>query len=325
MSGKFFQTLATTFAVTGLMLSSVPNISSLAATPLRNDQSVTGVIRPISPTFRYINTARRGNPIEIGFGEEYTFNAKQGDTIEVSIGTDNRTNLQPVLVLFSSEDGKQVAFEDRTNTLRYRVPTGGEYRLLVLGQNNSKGRYTLSLSGITENATTQTPTTQPTATDPRRQVLQNEYGLRTLDNCPENKNSLVAVTFREYGQTYTYCANPNRFVKAGEYNYDISTGELKPRTVATQNPTTQATVTDTRKQRLQNEFGLTVMDNCPAARTSLVVVSYLEGGQTYTYCANPNRVFPAGEYSYNPNSRTLEAARKQQQCTVEIGGICLVR
>ncbi|HEY9597407.1 MAG TPA: hypothetical protein V6D33_07025, partial [Cyanophyceae cyanobacterium] len=279
------------------------------------------------------------------------------------------------------------------------------YRLLILGRNNSRGRYTLAISGITEaTATTQTPTNQtadkrrqllendyglrvldscpparsslavvsfpesdqtyiycatpnrllragqytydpnsgdlkpgtPAAQAPstqtpdsRRQVLQNDYGLTVLDNCPTTRTSLVVAYFPEYGQTYTYCANPNRFVRAGEYTYDLSTGDLKPGAPITQNPSSSTTATnpttDSRRQKLQNDFGLTVLDTCPASTSSLVVVSYPEGGQTYRYCANPNRIFAAGEYTYNASTRNLEQAKKPTSCSVQIRGICIVR
>ena len=138
----------------------------------------------------------------------------------------------------------------------------------------------------------------------------------------------MVAYFPEYGQTYTYCANPTRFVRAGEYTYDLRIGELKPGAPADQtpsSPTTPSSTTDSRKQTLQRDFGLTVLDNCPASTSSLVVVSYPEGGQTYRYCANPNRVFPAVQYTYNASNRRLEQAKKPQSCTIELGGICIIR
>ncbi len=60
-----------------------------------------------------------------------------------------------------------------------------------------------------------------------------------------------------------------------------------------------STTTDARKQLLQNDFGLRVLDNCPPSVSALTVVNFAEAGQNYRYCANPNRVYPAGEYTYN--------------------------
>lgn len=174
--------------------------------------------------------------------------------------------------------------------------------------------------------TAQTPPTQ--TTDSRRQLLQNEYGLTVLEDCPAVTTSLVVAYFPEYGQNYTYCANPTRFIRAGEYTYDLRTGELNPGAPTAQTPSSPnapSQTTDFRQQRLERDFGLTVLDDCPASTSSLVVVSYPEGDRTYRYCANPNRVFPAGEYTYNPRTRRLETAEAAQPCTVEIGGVCVIR
>lgn len=401
---KLFNRVAITLAVTGMILSIVADLAG-AATRLRNGETVNGFIRTTSPTFRYRNESILNAPFETAAGDEYVFNAQRGDIIRISVDPEDGSNLIPILVLTSSQTGNQVAYSDRTNFLQYQVPTTGEYRLLVLGRNSTRGRYGVVIEGITEGTATQPPTTQtpstdkrrqlleteyglrvldscppargslvvvsfperdqtytycanptrllragqytydPTsgelktgapaaqtpstpATDPRRQLLQNEYGLTVLENCPAVRTSLVVAYFPEYGQTFTYCANPTRFIRAGEYTYELRTGELKPgapTAQGSQSPTTTVPTTDPRRQRLQNDFGLTVLDNCPASTSSLVVISYPEGGQTYRYCANPNQLFPAGEYTYNASNRRLEQARQQRRCTVEIGGVCIVR
>ncbi len=404
---QFFNKIAATTAAVGMIVAIAADLAG-AATALKNG-AVNGFIRTNSPTFRFRDESRGGAPFQTAAGEEYVFNAQRGDVIQASVEVEDGSSLSPILVLTSTQTGAQVAYNNQTSSLRYQVPTAGEYRLLVLGQNNSRGRYTLSISGITQGTasqslSTQSPSTQandqkrqllqneygltvldscptargslvvvsflesnqtytycanpnrfvrageytydttsgelkpgapvaqtssPQSTDPRRQLLQDEYGLRVLDNCPAARNSLVVVAFPEYGQTYTYCANPTRLVRAGQYTYDISSGELKLGTVAVQSPSSQTAstqTTDSRKQTLQTEYGLTVLDSCPPARNSLVVVSFPEGGQTYIYCANPNRVFQAGEYTYNATTRNLEAARKPAPpCTITLGGVCIIR
>lgn len=402
---QFFYKFAATTVAVGILLSVVTDWAD-AATSLKNG-SVNGFIRSNSPSLRFRNQSRTGAPLQTALGEDYVFNAQRGDTIQVSVQPEDGSSLSPILVLISSQTGEQVAYEDRGNSLRYQVPATGEYKLLVLGQNNSLGRYTLSVSGISQGTASQSQSTQSSSTqttdrrrqllqneygltvldncppargtlvvvsfpevdqtytycananrfvrageytydatsgdlkpgsplaqtstqttDSRRQLLQNEFGLRVLDNCPVSRNGLVVVSFPEYGQTYTYCANPNRLVRAGEYTYDISSGDLKPGTPTALNPSSQSTsTTDSRRRTLQNDFGLTVLDSCPASTSSLVVVSYPEGGQTYRYCANPNRVFRAGEYTYNATTRNLEVAKKpqQQQCTIMLAGVCIIR
>ncbi len=413
ISRKFFHKVAATVAVTGMILSIVTDIAG-AATRLKNGDTVNGFIQTNSPSFRYRNQSLRNSPFQTAAGEEYIFNSKRGDTIQVTVEVEDGSTLLPILVLTSSQTGNQVAYNDKTRSLSYKVTADGEYRLLILGQNNTRGRYTLAISGIAPDTTAQNP--QPTSApsnDPRRLLLQNEYGLTLLDKCPTTTDKLVVANFPEYGQTYTYCGNPNRFLRAGQYTYDLASGELKPGAPATigSNPSTPpvTSTTDPRRQLLQNEYGLTlldkcptitdklvvanfpeygqtytycgnpnrflragqytydlasgdlkpgapsatgtnspsptavnpdpdprrqllqkdygltVLDTCPPSTNSLVVISYPEGTQNYRYCANPNRIFPAGEYKYNLTTRKLDPVAKPQQCTLQIGGICIVR
>ncbi len=75
---------------------------------------------------------------------------------------------------------------------------------------------------------------------------------------------------------------------------------------------------------LENDYGLKVLDTCPDGKSSVVSVSFPESGQNL--CANPNRVYPAGEYIYNASSRDLDPAnKKQQRCTVSVSGVCVVK
>lgn len=320
---KFFRRIAATVAIAGMMLTAIGDIAG-AAERLNDGDSVNGVIRTNSSTFRFRNQSRTGSPIQTSVGDEYIFNAQQGDTINISIDVEEG-NLAPVLVLISSQNERQVAYDDTQNSLRYRVPAAGEYRLLVLGQNNSRGRYTLSVSGIADGDTvSQNPSSG--STDRRRQLLENEFGLRVLESCPPATGSLVVVSFPESTQTYRYCANPNRVYRAGEYTYDAIAGDLKSGSTVAQGSSSQ--LNDQRRQLLQDDFGLRVLDTCPAATSSLVVVSFAESTQTYRYCANPNRSYPAGEYTYNPSTRNLQAGtpgRNSQQCAVSVAGVCVVR
>lgn len=411
---KSFTAVAAALTVGGMLWTGFADLA-LAATALQSGQTVNGFVTAGSRTYRY--QTRSGSRVVTlsAAGEEYTFNARQGDFVTVTVDPETGSSLAPILVLLNAQNGQQVAFDDRLNVLRYRIPTAGPYQLLVLGRGNSRGRYSLNVVGFsgtttanngtntgtntttpntndnrrkfleteyglrvmdscpnaraglvvvnfrefgqtftycaTPNrnvkageyvydtasdslkdpsavATTPNPTpTTPAANDPRRRLLENDFGLRVMDNCPATRAGLVVVNFREYGQNYLYCANPNRTYKAGEYTYDPVADDLKPGSLAT-NPGTGTTTTtpDARRKILEDDFGLRVMDTCPASRTALVAVNFIEGNnQTFTYCAQPNRLFTAGEYNYNPNTRNLEVARKTPNCTVQIGGICIVR
>jgi hypothetical protein len=221
MIGRLFlSSIATAVAVISVALTGFADLAR-AVTTLKNGD-VDGFIRASSPALQFRNESRRGTPIQKAAGDEYSFSAQPGDKLNFVVEIEDGSNLSPVLVLIYSQTGEQVAYDDSSNSLQYQVPAAGEYKLLVLGQNSTRGRYTLSASGLSEGA----PVSQ--ADQKRKQILQDEYGLRALDNCPESKNSLVVVSFPESTQTHTYCANPNRAVRAGEYTYNTSTGDLDP-------------------------------------------------------------------------------------------------
>ncbi|MEG5028149.1 hypothetical protein QUB36_29540 [Microcoleus sp. AT8-B1] len=86
-----------------------------------------------------------------------------------------------------------------------------------------------------------------------------------------------------------------------------------------------------RAQILQDDFGLRSVD-C-RERRSMVRVRFDDGNQDSTYCAVPNRRFPAGDYYYNSRTRNLDSARRNDsrfdaspdQCRVVVGGVCVTR
>jgi hypothetical protein len=87
-----------------------------------------------------------------------------------------------------------------------------------------------------------------------------------------------------------------------------------------------------RAQLLQDDFGLRSVD-C-RERRSMVRVRFDDGNQDSTYCAVPNRKFPAGDYYYNSRTRNLDSARvddnrrfdpDRDRCRVSVGGVCVTR
>lgn len=378
--------LVTGFATTVLLLGA---IAPLTAAPivLKEGETTSGFIRNTSPVLRFRNQAKTGAPLESAVGQDYTFNAQRGDSLEISVDVEDGSTLKPILVLINPQ-GRQVSFDSTLGLLKYRVPTAGKYTLMVLAQGKTRGRYTVNLVGLTAptqvaeadqvmtnvlklriigcgvpnvavikigdaerctrdiepgqylyNATTK----RITLVDTRRELLAQRLQLTLLDQCPTPATSVVQILVQDPNdkKDYTYCATPNRYVSSGLYRYDIATDKLSPATVATTPATptpatpTPATPTpatppvtkeaDPRRELLQKEYGLSVMESCPAARTRLVVVNFLEEGQVYTYCAQPNRLVTAGEYVYNRQSDRLEVARKTPDCTISIGGICVLK
>lgn len=385
---KLLNRLATTIAIAGMIVGTMANLAGAA--PLKNGESIDGFIQGTSPTYKFKNQARSGAPGQSARGEEFTFAAQKGNSITLSIDVEDGSALKPILVLLSPQ-GTQVAYDESKGFLRYRVPTTGTYRLLVLGANNTRGRYTVALAGAAGNtASTGTGTQQGSQADQvmrdvlrlniigcgvpnvakikigneerctrdieagsytydaasasikpvdnRRELIAQKLQVTVLERCPAAGTPTVQILVREPqdGKDYTYCANPTRYVKAGTYRYDIGSDDLRAVDATTAQPSTgtqtgstgTTAANDQRRQLLQNDYGLRVLDGCPAARTNLVVVSFpdQQANQNYVYCANPNRLVTAGEYTYNAKTGNLDAAKKPAPaCTVSIGGVCIVK
>ncbi|MCS6812196.1 MAG: hypothetical protein NZ772_01275 [Cyanobacteria bacterium] len=376
------QRLVTAAIIAGAIV--VQSVSAALANTLQNGE-VSGFINSNSQRFRFRNQSMRNAPVQQAIGQQFSFNANRGDQIEIAIDVEEGSNLKPILVLVEARTGRQIAFDATTGAVKAQIPATGAYRLLVLAQGNTRGRYTLLTSGIAEGGSTQmaeadkvmndilklrvigcgipdvaririgaeerctrdigpglytyNPTSQSiTLVDQRRDVVAQRLQLTLLDTCPPPGTATVRITVPASAQAQqaTYCANPSRFVAAGDYTYDIATDKLTPVTTAAQptTPTTPATpqapatTPDPRRQLLQTDYGLTVLDSCPPARGSLVVVAFPERNnptQGFVYCANPNRLVPAGDYVYNQASNQLERAVKAEQCTVSLAGICIVK
>jgi len=367
-------------AVATMMVVGAIATASLAATVLKEGENASGHIRNSSPSYQFRNQSKPGAPTQSAHGEEYSFTAQRGDRIEISLEPENGSSLKPVLVLISP-NGKQVAYDDSLNLLKYQVRIAGTYRLLVLGTDNTRGRYTLAIAGLTTPAASLPEADQvmqnelrlrvigcgvpnvarikigsderctrdieagqyiydPTnkrisLVDTRRDLLTQRLQVTVLDRCPTPTTTVAQITLTDPqdSKDYTYCAMPTRFVKAGTYRYNVATDELQPTTIAQPVPAQPVPAQpalpqtpDSRRQILQSDYGLTVLDTCPPARTSLVVVSFPESNQSYVYCAQPNRLLTAGEYTYNATTGNLDPAQKPAPaCTVSVGGICLVK
>jgi hypothetical protein len=386
-----FGKLAVTAAMTVMMVAAIANLAE--SIPIQDGQTVNGFIRPASRAYPFQNSARPGMATQTARGDEYTFTAQRGDSLEVAVTAGNGSALRPAIVLIDPM-GRQVRYSENPNFLKYQIVRAGTYKLLVLARNNSLGRYTVAIDGLsgasasssavlpadqimrntlrlrligcgipnvakikigTEERCTrdvepgvyvyENATQSIKIVDARRDLIAKQLQVAMLDRCPSAGTPVVQITMTEPqdGRDYTYCATPSRYVQAGNYRYNsttdtltalstASTGTIVPSTTppsTTQLPTTQLPTTplptDSRRQQLQRDYGLTVLDNCPAARTAYVVVNFPEANQIYQYCATPTRFLTAGEYTYNSTTGNLDAATKPANCTVTIGGICIVK
>ncbi|MGE5660519.1 MAG: hypothetical protein ACM37W_28355, partial [Actinomycetota bacterium] len=142
-SGIAATVLATGVAVAGLSLSSW-------AQQLRNNQVLQGVIDNGSPIYRFRDMWTPGTPTRELRGQEYNFTAQEGDQLQVNVDVNRSYGFSPVLVLFYSDNNKQVAFS-QNSVFSYQIPRSGNYRLLVLAKDASTPKgYGLAIYGISE-------------------------------------------------------------------------------------------------------------------------------------------------------------------------------
>ncbi|HLO50665.1 MAG TPA: hypothetical protein VK211_19780 [Kamptonema sp.] len=233
-TGEFFSSIAATVLIAGMALTGIS--SSAMAADVQNNESVDGVIRSNSPTYRFRNMWSPNTPTEQLRGQEYTFSAESGDEIQINLDID-RNGFSPVLVLFHTETNKQVAYS-QSNSFSYRIPRSGEYKLLVLAKDTSRsGRYTLEISGISDDRDRSSRDRdrdrdrnrdrEYNNSDDREQFLKDEFGLRPLD-C-RSRRTMVRVTFQD-GDESTQCAEPTRAIPAGDYYYNSRTRDLESTT-----------------------------------------------------------------------------------------------
>jgi len=223
---NLLNSIAAAVLVTGLALTGIS--SSAVGEQIGNNDRIDGVIRRTSPIYRFRNMWVPGSPTEELRGQEYTFSAREGDNIEVFLDTDTRSGFAPVMVLFYGNN-KQVAFtQDRS--FNYQIPRTGDYKLLVLAKDAARGgSYTLEVSGIdgdrrARNSRDDWNTRRDNSRDDRAQLLQDDFGLRSVD-CRERR-SMVRVRFDDGNQDSTYCAVPTRNFPAGDYYYNSRTRDL---------------------------------------------------------------------------------------------------
>lgn len=152
---------------------------SAIALEIKDSETVDGLIEKMSRVYRFLDESQPSSPEVPGRGDEYTFQAKRGDTIEVDVTPDRGSNLRPYVVLVSP-NGKQVAFDSRRGFLRYSVVTPGTYRLRVLAR-NVYGGYQVTVNGISAGTTATQPTTPDANLGARAdQIMEQELRLRSV-------------------------------------------------------------------------------------------------------------------------------------------------
>ena len=232
---NFLNSIAAAVLVTGLALSGMPSIA--VAEQIQNNDRIDGVIRRTSPIYRFRNMWTPGAPVEELRGQEYNFNAEEGDDIQVYLNTDRSRGFTPVMVLFYGNN-KQVAFS-QDSSFNYRIPRSGDYKLLVLAKDATRGgSYTVEVSGI-QGTDRRARDWRDDRRDDRRddgrssrgdnnnrydgeRILRDDLGLRPVD-CRQRR-SMVRVRFDDGDSTY--CAIPTRDYPQGDYYYNPRTRDL---------------------------------------------------------------------------------------------------
>jgi hypothetical protein len=263
---EFFNRVAVSLLIAGISLTGIP--SSGTAQQLYKKDRVDGVISRSSPTYRFRNLWIPNTPVEELHGEEYAFNAEEGDRINFNLDIE-RGDLSPVLVLFHTETNKQMAYS-QNNSFTYYIPKSGKYKLLVLAKNNPRNsKYTLEISDLKEDRNDRArdrwddrqdhrwdnhrddrqdhrwdnhrddrrddrqddrqDDRRDDRRDNRQQFLEHEFGLRSVD-C-RLRRSMVRVNFRQDGDNYIVCSEPTRSIPAGNYDYNYRTRNLESKAV----------------------------------------------------------------------------------------------
>lgn len=282
MNSRIVLNRVVTIATIAGMIAGMIVPSVWAATVLQEGNSVSGYIRNTSPSLRYRNQSKTGAPTQTARGEEYTFTAQRGDAIEISVDAEDGSNLRPVLVLLAPRTGKQVAYDATLGLLRYNVPTAGIYKLLVIGQNNTRGRYTLEIAGLSGPSTGQVSQAD--------QVMRDVLRLNII-GCGVPNVAKIKIGAEE---------RCTRDIDLGQYVYNETSRSIS--------------LIDSRRDLIAQRLQLAVLDRCPTSLTSIARITTLDpqDGREYVYCATPNRFVSAGNYRYDIGRDELKPADAAQ-------------
>ncbi len=123
-----------------------------------------------------------------GRGDVYTFNAQQGDQVIVKVKP--KANLKAFVALIGPND-RQVA-ADTDGNMRYTTTAAGVHKILVMGDQDTLGSYTLSLTGTatdSSNAANRVLAVRPPFSNAEQSTLvnvvqsawQRQPGVRQVD------------------------------------------------------------------------------------------------------------------------------------------------
>jgi len=171
---------------------------------------VDGTISENSP-MQQVSTGAFGQVAVQGRANTFTFAAQQGD--QVAIRTTAQGSLKPFLALFAPS-GTQVA-SDSDGNLRYTTTTAGTHKIVVLGDRDTLGAYTLSLAG--------TPSSTGSSQTGMNAANSRSFAVRAPFNDLE-RSRMVDTVYRNWGrmarvqrvQNITV-SNPNYRFRNGAY------------------------------------------------------------------------------------------------------------
>lgn len=166
---------------------------------------VDGSITANSP-LQQVSTGTFGQVAVKGPANTFTFNAQQGD--QVVVRTTAQGSLKPFLALIAPS-GTQVA-TDSDGNLRYTTTTAGTHKIVVLGDRETLGTYTLSLAG--------TPSSTGTSQTGASAGNSRSFAVRAPFNDLE-RSRLIDAVYRNWGRLNRVQRVDNITISNPNYRY----------------------------------------------------------------------------------------------------------
>ncbi|PZV16293.1 MAG: hypothetical protein DCF22_05710 [Leptolyngbya sp.] len=207
---------------------------------------VDGTITANSP-MQQVSTGAFGQVAVKGRANTFTFAAQQGD--QVVVKTTTQGSLKPFLALIAP-NGTQVA-SDSDGNLRYTTTTVGRYKIVVLGDRDTLGAYSLSLAG--------TPSSTGSSQTGVSAANSRTFAVRAPFNDLERSRIIDAV-YRNWSSKVQRVnnitvSNPNYRFNNGTYGILLNVAWIHPQTGRSYSNSTIATIDTT------NEIGYTYSVN----------------------------------------------------------------
>jgi hypothetical protein len=213
-------------------------------------------------------------------GVEYTFNVEVGQEIKIDAITDEGSDMDAVLVVVPPSLPPIQLDQDLDGKRRETYHTssaavGGMWKVRVVSFNNKPGTYILSLL-LKRDGLTVTPTQQ---LSPGQSIMKS----MNLPIVPCGSPDIASIQIN--AETFCTSSYPK-----GRYVYNAATNALESAEIS----------------QLKS-WGLSVIP-CSLGAAYITL-------NNQELCVSPTLAVPAGKYTYNPSSNSLEAVSIQPEAT----------